>query len=340
MLNQETFMCYYVLMDKKGKIIFLLFLMVLAFTCTVVCTAIGSIHYTFVQTLKAIFVDDASSARLIIYNLRLPRILTGGLVGLCLALSGCILQAVMRNNLASPTTIGVTGGASFVAYLSLVVFPSLAAMLPIGAIVGALGTTLLIYGLSYNKGVNPTRMILSGLAISALFNAFNDMIKTFFADSFTNATAFIVGSLNSASWKTFNLILPYALIGIILCLIIPKKVNILCLGDEVAFSLGLRVETLRFILIIISSLLSGSAIAAAGIISFVGLIVPHFARLIVGSDHRFLFPASALMGYCLVIICDTIGRVIINPGEVSVSIILALLGAPFFLYLLRKKEVY
>ncbi|MCF0262432.1 MAG: iron chelate uptake ABC transporter family permease subunit, partial [Sphaerochaetaceae bacterium] len=145
--------------------------MVLAFTCTVVCTAIGSIHYTFVQTLKAIFVDDASSARLIIYNLRLPRILTGGLVGLCLALSGCILQAVMRNNLASPTTIGVTGGASFVAYLSLVVFPSLAAMLPIGAIVGALGTTLLIYGLSYNKGVNPTRMILSGLAISALFNA-------------------------------------------------------------------------------------------------------------------------------------------------------------------------
>ena len=320
----------------RGVIIIAVLLVISLFSI-VICVGIGSIEFTPREVIRAIFVDDDSKSRLIIWNLRFPRILTGGFVGICLALSGCILQGVMRNNLASPSTIGVTGGASFVGYLTLVAFPAYSHLLPIGSMVGAFVTTMLIYGLAYQKGVSPVRMILSGMAVSALFGAFNDIIKTLFAESLGNASGFLVGGLNGCGWKSFFMILPYALTGMIVCLFLPSKMNILMLGDETANSLGLRTELFRFILIAVSSLLSGAAIAAVGMLSFVGLIVPHIARLLVGSDHRYLFPASTLLGFSLIVICDTIGRVIMPPGEVPVSIIISFIGAPFFLFLLRSR---
>ena len=134
------------------------------------------------------------------------------------------------------------------------------------------------------------------------------------------------------------MILPYALVGITVCILLPAKMNILMLGDETANSLGLRTERFRFLLIVISSLLAGAAISVAGLISFVGLVVPHIARLLVGSDYKFLFPAATFLGFSLVTICDTIGRVILPPGEVPVSIILSFIGAPFFLWLLRTRK--
>ena len=299
---------------------------------------VGAIAFSPLEVLKALFVADDSPARLIIWNLRLPRVLSAGLVGVCLSLSGCILQGVMRNNLASPSTIGVTSGASFIGYLTLVAFPAFAFLLPIGSIIGAFVTTMLIYLLAYQKGVSPVKMILSGLAVSALFGALNDIIKTFFASSLGNASGFLVGGLNGVVWSNFFMILPYAATGIIICAFLPSKMNILMLGDETANSLGLRTERFRFFLIAVSSLLAGASIAVAGLISFVGLIVPHIARLLVGSNYKFLFPASVLMGFSLIILCDTVGRVIIQPGEVPVSIILAVIGAPFFLYLLRTRQ--
>ena len=312
-------------------------LLALSLLAVVICVGIGTIKFSFGEVICAIFVDDGSTARLIVWNLRFPRILTGGLVGVCLALSGCVLQGVMRNNLASPSTIGVTGGASFVGYLTLVAFPAYSRLLPIGSIIGAFVTTMLIYALAYQKGVSPVRMILSGMAVSALFGAFNDIIKTLFAESLGNASGFLVGGLNGCGWKSYQMILPYALCGMIVCLFLPSKMNILMLGDETANSLGLRTELFRFILIAVSSLLSGAAIAAVGMLSFVGLIVPHIARLLVGSDYRYLFPASTLLGFSLIVICDTIGRVIMPPGEVPVSIIISFIGAPFFLFLLRSR---
>ena len=135
-------------------------------------------------------------------------------MGVCLSLSGCILQGVMRNTMASPSTIGVTGGASFIGYITLVAFPQYAYLLPIGSIVGAFVTTMLIYALAYQRGVSPVKMILSGMAVSALFGAFNDMIKTFFADSLGNASGFLVGGLNGSGWSHFQMILPYAVCGI------------------------------------------------------------------------------------------------------------------------------
>ncbi|MDR0856141.1 MAG: iron ABC transporter permease [Clostridiales bacterium] len=321
-----------------GKLICIGVLAVLCVVSVVVCIGIGTIKFSPLEVVKAVFVRDGGTARLIVWNLRLPRVLTAGLVGVSLALAGCILQGVMRNNLASPSTIGVTGGASFVGYITLVVFPSFSYLLPVGSIVGAFVTTMLIYALAYRRGVSPVKMILSGLAVSALFGAFNDIIRTFFSDTIGNASGFLVGGLNGVVWKNFRLIVPYAAAGILICFFLPSRMNILMLGDEAANALGLRTERFRFFLIAVSSLLAGAAIAVAGLISFVGLIVPHIARLLVGSDYKYLFPASVFLGFTLVIVCDTIGRVVLPPGEVPVSIILAFIGAPFFLYLLRTKR--
>ncbi len=306
---------------------------------TIASVGMGSMSFTMKESLRAVFVDDDSAARLIIWNVRLPRILGGGLVGICLALSGCILQGVMRNHLASPSTIGVTSGASFVGYVTLVAFPQYFFLLPIGSIVGAFLTTMLIYIIAYDKGVSPVKMILSGLAVSAVFGAFNDIIRSFYPERLVNATGFLIGSLNGVTWKHLDLIWPYALLGIAVCVLLPSKMNILALGDEMANALGLRTERFRFFLIAVSSLLAGAAIAIAGLINFVGLMVPHIARLLVGSDYRYLFPASMALGYTLVVLCDTIGRTILPIGEISVSVVIAFIGAPFFLYLLRSRSI-
>lgn len=299
---------------------------------------VGYQSFSAKEILNALMVSDGSMARKIIFNIRLPRALVACFVGVCLSLSGCILQGVMRNKMASPSTIGVTSGASFMGYITMVAFPAYASFLPLGAFLGALGTTLMIYGLAYEKGVSPVKIILSGMAVSALFGAFNDVIRSFFSENLSGVQSYLVGGLSGVTWKGFYTIFPFSMVGIIACLLLPYKMNILMLGDEVANSLGLRVERFRFLLIIISSMLSGVSVAVAGMISFVGLIVPHISRLLVGSDYRFLFPVSILAGAILVLVCDTIGRIILLPGEMPVSIILAFIGAPFFLYLLRTRE--
>lgn len=332
------------------KLIVILALACLCVVSTVVCIGIGSVKYTVpevidvfrlnfgAKTVTEFFSNPEADAWLLVWNVRLPRVICGGLVGICLSLAGCILQGVMRNHLASPSTIGVTSGASFVAYLTLVAFPQFYYLLPIGSILGSFATTMVIYFLAYERGVSPVKMILSGMAVSAMFGAFNDIIRTFFSEQLANATGQLVGSLNGTVWEDFIMIFPYVVVGVVVCIFLPAKMNILMLGDEMANSLGLRVEHFRLFLIAVASLLAGASVAVAGLISFVGLIVPHIARLIIGSDYKYLFPTSIFLGYSFIVICDTIGRVIMPVGELSVSIVLSFIGAPFFLYLLRTKK--
>ena len=162
---------------KASRVILIAVFGIISVLSVLICTGIGSVRISVPDVIKALFVDDESMARLLIWNLRFPRVLVGGLVGVCLSLSGCILQGVMRNTMASPSTIGVTGGASFIGYLTLVAFPAYSYLLPIGSIFGAFITTMLIYALAYQKGVSPVKMILSGMAVSAMFGAFNDIIN-------------------------------------------------------------------------------------------------------------------------------------------------------------------
>lgn len=322
----------------KRKLIIIGVLVILFLCFFSLSIMIGSIRFSIGEVFKGLFVKDDSVERLIVFNSRLPRTLVGIMIGISLGLSGAVLQTIMHNNLASPSTIGVTNGAGLVGLICLVAFPKFANILPLATILGALLTSLLIYFLAYKKGSSPIRIILAGLAISALFSAFGDIIKTLYSDRLGDASGFLVGSLNNMVWSDFYLLLPYFSIGVFGLLLLIKYLNVLVLGEDIASGLGVNVELIRFILIMICSILAGSSIAVGGLIGFVGLIVPHIAKLLVGYDYKYLLPTTALLGANLILLCDVIGRVINQPGEVSVSIILALVGAPFFLYLLRRKD--
>lgn len=275
----------------------------------------------------------------ILWNIRLPRVLTGALVGMCLAVSGTLMQCVLRNPLAAPNIIGVSSGAGFVGYGLLILFPSYAQYLPLGAFAGALGTALLVYGLSWQGGAQPSRLIMAGVAVSAFLGAGTSSLMLFFPDRLHGVLVFMVGGLGGISWPSWQMAWPYALVGLLGSLMAGSWLNQHSLGDTVATGLGLRVELSRFCLLALASLLAATAVSVAGLLGFVGLIVPHMVRLWVGPDHRRLLPASALGGAALVTLADLAGRLVLDPMEIPVGIPMALLGGPFFLYLLRTRSV-
>lgn len=324
-------------MFKKTKLLWLGTIITI-FLVICLSLSLGTISLSLKEIVRGLFIHDQSLENLIIWETRLPRIIVGGLVGSSLALAGVILQSLLHNNLASPSTIGVTSGASFMGYLLLVVFPTCSFLLPFSTILGSLIITLLIYFLGYKNGALPNQLILAGVAIATLFGAFNDIIRTYYSDSIGNATGFLVGGLNGITWSSLSLILPFFVIAILLICFLPKQLDILLLGDDMAKGLGVNVSLIRLILILIAAILAGSAVAVGGLIGFVGLIVPHIARILFGSKHSKLLLASSLLGFILVVLCDTLGRIILKDSEIPVSIILAILGAPFFIFLLRSKN--
>lgn len=322
------------IMKKSTKLILLTTLTIISFFFSL---GSGAVKLNPSEIIQAIMVEKDSVNYQIIWNVRLPRTIVAALVGVCLALSGAILQGVMRNPLASPNIIGVSSGAGLASLIILIIFPQYYYLVPVGAFVGALSATLFIYFLSWQEGVLPTRLILAGVAVSSFFSAGSNAILTFFPDRVSGVMNFMVGGLSAIVWDDVWIILPYTILGVFLLSFMANKLNILALGDEVATGLGLRVESTRFIFIIISSLLAGAAVSVAGLLGFVGLIVPHMTRMLIGSDYRYLFPGSILLGASMVMICDTLSRILFAPTEIPVGIIMSALGAPFFLYLLRRR---
>jgi iron complex transport system permease protein len=305
-------------------------------------TMLGAYKISAGDVLRAMFTEREGLNRQIIWTIRFPRTLVAGLVGVCMSLSGAILQGIMRNPLASPNIIGVSSGAGITGIFILILYPSQIYLVPPLSFVGALAATLLIYSLAWKNGINPMRMILAGVAVSALLGAGINALLIFFPDRVHGVVDFMVGSLAAKTWKHFKMLWPYALSGAVLVMLLSRRLNILMLGDEIAAGLGIHVERTRVMFIAVSSLLAASAVSVVGLLGFVGLIVPHMARLIVGSDYRYLIPASALSGATILILCDMTARLAFSPMEIPVGIIMAVLGAPFFLYLLRggfKKHV-
>lgn len=298
----------------------------------------GAVKIPVDEIINAIFSKEDNINRQVIWNVRLPRTIVAGLVGVCLSLSGAILQGVMRNPLAGPNIIGVSAGGGLAALILLILFPEFYYLAPIGAFIGSLLATLFIYILAWKEGALPTRLILAGVAVSSLLNAGINALMTFYPDRVAGVISFMVGGLSATTWVQVKMILPYAILGTILVLLLPTKLNVLMLGDEIATGLGLNVERTRFIFIILSSLLAGAAVSVVGLLGFVGLMVPHIARLFIGSDYRYLFPGAIFLGGTVVMLCDTVARVLFSPMEIPVGIIMSALGAPFFLFLLRKKE--
>lgn len=271
----------------------------------------------------------------IIWNIRLPRIIVGILAGINLALSGAILQGILRNPLADPGIIGISAGAGLAAVGIMILFPEQSAFVPAGAFAGSILASLIVYFISWKKGLHPLRLILAGVAVSAFFGAMITVIMVFHSDKVQGTINWLAGGFQGRSWGQAQMILPYTIVGIIGAMASRRYLNILMLGDEVAKGLGIKVEAARLSLLALASLLASSAVSVAGLLGFVGLITPHMIRLIIGSDHRYLLPFSAAAGAVLIVYADTAARMIFSPVEIPAGVLMAFLGAPFFLYLLR-----
>ncbi|GFZ75930.1 iron ABC transporter permease [Paenibacillus marchantiophytorum] len=275
----------------------------------------------------------------IVMNLRLPRVLIGLLVGACLAASGALLQGVMKNPLADPGIIGVSAGGGLAAILSMIVFPQFSFLLPVLAFAGSFITSVCIYFLAWSKGSSPLKIVLAGVAINALIGAATNGFMVIYSDRVQAVLPWLSGGLSGRSWYHLSFMAPYALTGLVLTFFAIKPANLLMLGEHTSKLLGQKVELQRFLLILLSSLLAGAAVSVAGLVGFVGLVVPHAVRLMVGDDYRFLLPLSIAGGAVLVVFADTIARSAFDPIELPVGILLAALGAPFFLYLLKKRRM-
>ncbi|MBQ6598337.1 MAG: iron ABC transporter permease [Lentisphaeria bacterium] len=319
-----------------GKCAVLLVLLVLLAGSMLLSLRLGALKLSLTQILDTLWNQTGGIRYQILYNIRLPRILAGALVGAGLAVSGAILQGVMRNPLAAPGIIGVSSGGGLAGILVMLAFPQYSVLLVPAAFLGALVTALLVYLLAWKQGVNPVQLILAGVAVAAMLGAVSSAILLFNAEKAGGVLDFTIGSLTARSWKHLQFSSWYLLAGLAGAFLFSEKLNVLALGDEVAKGLGLHVERVRFFFIAVAALLAAGAVSIAGLLGFVGLIAPHIVRIVIGSDNRFLLPCSALFGAFLVTACDTAGRLVIEPSELPAGIIMALLGPPFFLWLLRE----
>lgn len=313
--------------------------MALAIAASIFSMATGAVMVPLQDIAATLLQHDLPGVnRDIIWNIRLPRTLVAMLVGANLAVSGALLQGIMRNPLADPHIIGVSSGAGLFGIFLLVVVPQYDYLLTPAAFIGATLAAFIIYLLSWKDGVNPLRIVLAGVAVSAFLGSGISAMLTFYSDRVQGALLFMVGGLAAKSWPDLSTILPYSLIGLALSMLFSKQMNIMLLGDATARSLGIRVEFSRLWITAVATLLAASAVSIAGLLGFVGLIIPHVARLLVGGDYRFLIPSAALLGAAVLTICDTLARIMFSPIELPVGIIMGVLGAPFFLYLLRRRK--
>lgn len=314
----------------------LVLLLLLLAAAILLSLSVGSLKLPLSEIISTLWNRPEGVNYQILFNIRLPRILLGAMVGGCFAVAGAILQGVMRNPLASPGIIGVSAGGGLAGIIVMLVLPQFGALLVPAAFCGSLATALLVYLLAWKRGVSPVRLILAGVAVSAMLGAFSSTILLFNAERAGGILDFSIGSLSARSWHQIRQVGLYMLSAFLAAFSLGGKLNILALGDEVAIGLGLKTERVRFLLIATAALLAASAVSVAGLLGFVGLVAPHIMRMLIGSDNRFLLPASALFGALMVVSCDTIGRLVMDPSELPVGIIMALMGPPFFLWLLRR----
>lgn len=320
------------------------FTMILGLVVILILMSLLSVFYGSVKlNIKDIFNafingDNISKTYIIIFYVRIPRIIAGILAGAALAVSGVILQAVLNNALASPNIIGVNSGAGLFTIMLVVFFPEYINYVPLAAFLGALFASLLIYFIAYKTGVSRGTIVLAGIAVSSFLNAGIQTIMTLYPEASIGNNSFMVGGFSGITMNKIKFAIGYIIVGLILAYILSYHMNILALGDEIATSLGLKVSFYRFLLIIVASILAGSAISFSGLLGFVGLIIPHFTRLIMGTDNRLVIPVSSIMGGIFVVTCDLISRVIFSPFEIPVGIIMSFIGGPFFIYILIKQK--
>lgn len=311
--------------------------------CTFILIAIhigvGEYDIPFTDVFKTLLGIERGSSEFIIYTLRLPRALTGLLVGMALASAGAIIQGILRNPLASPGVLGFNSGAALAAVSLMVLYPeSSVAVRPIAAFAGALLTVFIVYLLAYKKGSSPVRMLLVGMGVAAIAHALITLVMTFGKIHLVSqANIWMVGSVYGTGWEQFWPLFLWVVILLPLAVLMARHLNVMELGEEISVGLGMRLEWKRVTLLLLCVGLAGAAVAVAGTISFVGLMAPHMARRLVGPTHGALIPTAALMGGLLIVTADLAGRMILAPIEIPVGVITAIIGAPYFIYLLLRE---
>lgn len=294
----------------------------------------------FIKAITGQRVDDPINS--IILAIRLPRIVIAALVGGSLAVAGTAMQGIFRNPMASPYILGLSSGAAFGASIAIVLGFSVVSgsfAVPAMAFIFCFITLFIVYGISATKmGVPVTTLLLAGIAVGSLFTALVSMLKYFSGDNLSSVVYWMMGGLSDSAWSQVWVTMPLVFIGSAALLFFSKELNLMMVGEEHATNLGVNVRRSRLIILILSSLVTAAAVSVSGVIGFVGLIVPHTLRIILGPDNRILMPASIVGGAAFMIGMDTIARTIISPSELPVGIITALIGAPFFLWLLRARK--
>ncbi len=295
----------------------------------------GSLQVGPMQLLSGLFVsyDETVST---IYDLRLPRILIAMVGGAATAVAGVLLQAAIRNPLADPGIIGVSAGASFAAVLVTAFFPMLLFFTPVFAFAGGLVAFGLVYSLSWRGGLSPLRIILVGVAVGAMFTGLMSAFDSGTGSTMSGVASLVDANITMKTWDDFATLAVYAAIGLALALLMAKRCDLLALEDKTARSLGLNVDRARIATSAAGVLLASVSTAIIGPISFLGLLVPHIARILVGTSHRVLIPYAIVLGAFTLLLADTIGRTVAAPYEISAAVIMSIVGGPLFIVLLRR----
>ncbi len=331
--------------ERSRRWLVLICLAALLLTGALLAMAWGSVNIPW-QKIPAILFDpqtEHASWRTILIRLRLPRILLGLVVGGALGMAGGVFQGLLRNPMADPYLVGISAGAGFGAVMAMLFGWNFTILglgsLPFLAFAGALTTVFVVYRLARGGGKVPvTSFLLAGVAVGFLLNALMSLMMVGMGRDLHRVFYWLMGTFSGRGWNELRLLLPYFSLGFILVLWQLRNLNLLVLGEEAALHLGVNVEQTKVILIVGASLLTASAVAVSGLIGFVGLIVPHIMRLLIGPDHRYLVPFCGLAGGTFLMWGDTLARSLFPPLEIPVGIITALAGGPFFLYLLRRHQ--
>ncbi|MFJ5766029.1 FecCD family ABC transporter permease [Lysinibacillus sp. NPDC093210] len=331
---------------RRKNFLIIATLMILIVITFVISMNTGVIKLTPMEVIRTLFGQGDAQQQIILFQFRLPRIVIGVLVGIGLAMAGAVLQGISKNALADPGILGINAGAGLAVMLYISFFPTAKSapvyLLPVLAFLGAGITAVLIYTLSYKRheGITPMRLILTGIAVAAgISSAMIVLTLRLTPGNYQFVATWLAGSIWGSNWRFVLSLLPWLLILLPFIYSKSRVLNILNLGEITSIGLGASIEKERRWLLAASVGLAGASVSVSGGIGFVGLIAPHLARQLVGASHQFLLPTAALLGGFLVLLADTIGRSILEPSEIPVGIVVAVFGAPYFLYLLaRLKE--
>ena len=297
----------------------------------------GSMQVSYGELFRGLFFEENETVS-IIFDLRFPRIIIAVLSGAALAVSGVLFQAVLKNPLADPGIIGISSGAGFISALIVAYAPMWFFFTPVFAFLGGMLACVLVYGLSYKNGFSPLRIILVGVAINAVFTGLSNAFDSMSGQNYTDASELLNANISMKTWEDVRLLAVYVVVGLVLAMLIAGRCNLLALEDKTVRSLGVNVTVLRVMVSAVAVLLASITTAVAGAISFVGLIVPHMGRLLVGNEHKVLLPFSALLGAFIMLLADTAGRLIAYPYEISPAIIMSVVGGPVFILLLKRSD--